>query len=232
MVALDDRGDALRQAPPAGEDAADQRVVDTELTALAVDALLRGAGTLVDLGRVARVGVHEDELADVVQERRDHQAVAVLVAGLGGEAVGSALRRDAVQAEALGRGVPDGGALEEVVRAGAGSESLDGLGGEELDRLDDALDATARATLDLVGQAQDGDDEGAVRLDGRDDLGGGDALLGDKTQQPVPRLGKSGERLERLEGGSQTATMTLVMATLGADGVLGGRALADRSRRR
>ena len=226
VVALDDRRDGLRQAPAAGEDAADQRVVDTELTALAVDALLRRPRALVDLGRVARVGVHEDELADVVQERRDHQAVALLVAGLGGEAVGRALRGDAVQAEALGSGVPDGRALEEVIGAGAGGESLDGLGREELDALDDALDATARAALDLVGEAQDGDDEGAVRLDGRDDLGGRDALLGDEAQEPVARLRQRGERLERLEGGGQSATVALVMPALGADGVLGRRALA------
>ena len=44
VVALDDRGDGLGQAPAAGEDAADQRVVDAELAALAVDALLRACG--------------------------------------------------------------------------------------------------------------------------------------------------------------------------------------------
>ena len=49
VVALDDRGDGLRQAPAAGEDAADQRVVDAELAALAVDALLGRAGVAVDL---------------------------------------------------------------------------------------------------------------------------------------------------------------------------------------
>ena len=48
VVALDDRGDGLRQAPAAGEDAADQRVVDAELAALAVDALLGRARLAVD----------------------------------------------------------------------------------------------------------------------------------------------------------------------------------------
>ena len=145
---------AFGQAPPAGEDAADQRVVDAELTTLAVDALLGRAGALVDLAGVARVRVHEHELADVVQQRRDHEAVAVLVAGLGRETVGGALRGDAVQAEALGSGVPDGRALEEVIGARPRGKRLDGLGREELDGLDDALDATARAALDLVGEAQ------------------------------------------------------------------------------
>ena len=38
-----------RQPPAAGEDAADQRVVDAELAALALDPLLRRAGLAVDL---------------------------------------------------------------------------------------------------------------------------------------------------------------------------------------
>jgi hypothetical protein len=40
VMALDDRGDRLGQAPAAGQDAPDQRVVDAQLAALAVDALL------------------------------------------------------------------------------------------------------------------------------------------------------------------------------------------------
>ena len=70
-----------RQVPAAGEHAADQRVVDAELAALVVQALLGRARRAVDLLRVARVGVHEHELADVVQQRGDEQAVAVRVAG-------------------------------------------------------------------------------------------------------------------------------------------------------
>ena len=77
VVALDRGGDGARQVPAAGEHAADQRVVDAELAALVVQALLRRAGRAVDLLRVARVGVHEHELADVVQQRGDQQAVAV-----------------------------------------------------------------------------------------------------------------------------------------------------------
>ena len=180
----------------------------------------------VDLAGVAGVGVHEDELADVVQQRRDHEAVAVLVADLGGEAVGGALRGDAVQAEALGRGVPDGGALEEVEGARAGGQGLDGLRRQQLDGLDDRLDAAARAALDLVAQAQDADDQRDVGLDRGDDLGGRDALLLDDPQQAVARLGQGREGLERLEGGGQAATVALVVAAadvaaLGRE-VLGG----------
>ena len=128
MVTLDRRGDGARHAPAAGEDAADEGVVDAELAALAMHPLLGRAGIAVDLPGVAGVGVRKDELADVVQQRRDHEAVAMLVAGLLGEAVGSALRDDTVQAKALGRGVPDGRALEEVERARTACERLDGLG--------------------------------------------------------------------------------------------------------
>ena len=92
------------------------------------------------------------------------------------EAVGGALRGDAVQAEALGRGVPHGRALEEVEGAGAGGERLDRFGREQLDGLDDRLDAPAGAALDLVGQAQHRDHQRDVGLDGGDDLAGRDPL--------------------------------------------------------
>ena len=143
VVALDHAGDRLRQAPAAGEHAADQRVVDAELAALALDALLGSAGLAVDLTRVAGVGVDEHELADVVQQRGDHQAVAGLVADLAGEPVGGALGGDGVQAEALGNPLPDGGALEEVKGAGAAGDRVHGARGQHLDALDGALDAAA-----------------------------------------------------------------------------------------
>jgi hypothetical protein len=213
-MALDRRRDGARQAPPAGEDAADEGVVDTEVAALAVHALLRGLGIAVDLGRVAGVGVHEHELADVVQQRGDHEAVAVLVAGLAGEAVGGALRGDAVQAEALGRGVPDGRALEEVKGAGAAGERLHGFRREQLDGLDDGLDAAAAALVELVGHPQDGDDEGDVGLDGGDDVGRRDAVGADETQQAVARLGQGGECLERLERSGQAAAVAFIVMAL------------------
>ena len=211
--------DRLGQAPAAGEDAADQRVVDAELAALAVDALLGRARRSVDLLRVARVGVHQDELADVVQQRGDHHAVALLVVDLDGEAVGGALGGDGVQAEALGRGVPHGRALEEVEGAGAGGQGLDRLGREQLDRLDDRLDAAAGLALDLVGEAQDGDHERDVGLDGRDDLAGRDALLLDDPQQAVARLGQGRECLQRLERRGQTPAVALVVLSLNWPGI-------------
>ena len=115
------------QAPAAGEHAADEGVVDAQLAALLVDALLGRPGAAMDLGGIAGIGVHQDELADVVQQARDGQAVAVLVADLGGEAVGGVLGGERVQAEALGRRVPDAGALEEVEGAHPRGERLHGL---------------------------------------------------------------------------------------------------------
>ena len=108
-----------------------------------------------------------------------------LEAGLGGQAIGGALGGDAVQAEALGGDVPHGRALEEVVGAHPRGERLHGLGREQLDGLDDGLDLAARAALDLVGQAQDGDDQGDVGLDGADDVGRRDALSGDQADHAV-----------------------------------------------
>ena len=138
----------------------------------------------------------------------------MLVAGLVGEAVGGALRGDAVQAEALGGGVPDGRALEEVEGARTAGERLNGLGREDLDRLDDRLDAAAARAVELVGHPQDADDERDVGLDGRDDVGRRDALGADEPQQAVAGLGECGKRLERLERGGQTAAVALVVMTL------------------
>src|SRR4051794_17455336 len=102
VVALDRGRDRLGQVPAPGQHAADQRVVDAELAALVVQPLLGRPGRAVDLLRITRVGVHEHELANVVEQRGDQQAVAVRVAGLRGEAVGGALHGDRVEAEALG----------------------------------------------------------------------------------------------------------------------------------
>ena len=99
--------------------------------------------------------MHEDELADVVQQRGDHQPVAGLVAKLAGEPVGGALGGDGVKAEALGDPLPDGRALEEVKRARAAGDRMNGPWREHLDGLDGALDATAAASVDLVGKPQD-----------------------------------------------------------------------------
>ena len=213
VVALDRRRDRVREVPAAGEDAADEGVVDAELAALVVQALLGRARGAVDLLRVARVGVHEHELADVVQQGGDEQAVAVRVAGGRGEAVGGALDGDGVQAEALGSGVPGLAALEELERLGVGREALDGLRREHLDGADDRLDLAAARGVEAVGQAHDGDDERDVGLDRADDVAGGRLVLGDQRQQAVARLGERREDLEGLERSGQSLAVTLITRT-------------------
>ena len=213
VVTLDRGGDRLREVPAPGQHAADQRVVDAELAALVVQALLGGAGRAVDLLGVARVGVHEHELADVVEQGGDEQAVAMRVAGLGGEAVGGALHGDGVEAEALGSGVPGLAALEELERLGVGGERLDGLGREHLDRGDDGVDLAALGAVEAVGEPQDGDHEGDVGLDRADDRAHRRAVLGDQGEQAVARLGERGEDLERLEGSREALAVTLVVRT-------------------
>ena len=188
-------------------------MVDAELAPLGVDPFLGRAGAAVDLRGVAGVGVQQHELADVVQQARDGQPVAVLVADLGGEPVGGVLGGERVQAEALGRGVPDAGALEEVEGAHAVGDRVHGLRAQQLDGADGGVDLAVRA-LRAVGEPQHGDDQRDVGLDGGDDVGGRDVVLGDDREQPVAGLGQRGERLERLEGQRQATAVALVLVAL------------------
>jgi hypothetical protein len=50
-------------------------VVDAQFATLALESLLGRAGVTVHLAGVAGIGVHQHELADVVQQRGNHQAV-------------------------------------------------------------------------------------------------------------------------------------------------------------
>jgi hypothetical protein len=210
VVALDRRRDRPRQVPAAGEHAADQRVIDAQLAALVVQPLLRGPRRPVDLLRVARIGVHEHELADVVEQRGDEQAVSVGVAGRRGEPVGGALDGDGVQPEALRRRVPRLAALEELERLGRHDQALHGLGGEQLGGGDDALDDPLARALGVVGQPQDRDHERDVGLDRLDHVAGRRPLRRHQGEDAVARLRQGGEHLERLEGGRQALAVPLV----------------------
>ena len=75
-MALDRARDHGRQAPAAGEDAADERVVDAELAALGVAALLGRRLAVAEDPLVARVEADQDELADVVQQGGGRELVA------------------------------------------------------------------------------------------------------------------------------------------------------------
>ena len=159
--------------------------------------------------RIAGVGVHQHELADVVQQRGDDQAVAIGIADLAGEQFGGRAGREGVQAEAVGRRVPDRAALEEVERAHALGELLHCLGREDPHGVDDVLDPRDAARRHVVGDAHHRDDERDVGLDGLDDLGERHAVAADEGEQPVARLGERREALERLERRGQTAAVAL-----------------------
>ena len=202
VMALDRGGDRVGQAPAAGERAADERVVDDELAAFAGHALLGRPRVAVDVAGVAGVRVGQDELADVVQQRGDHEPVAVLVAGLAGQPVGGALRGDRVQAQLLGRTIAIGRAVEEVERRRVLGELRDYRGRQHLDGADDGV----RPARVAVGRAHDADRQRDVGLDRSDDRRLRRALGGEERQQPIARLRQGGERVERLERGGEAVT--------------------------
>jgi hypothetical protein len=219
-AALDRRREPRRQAPAPRQDAAHESVVDAELAPLAVDALLGRLRLAVHLAGIARVRVRQDELADVVQERRDEQLVAVLVLGLLGQPVGRALRGHGVQAEPLRCRIPTRDALEEVEGVGARREGLDARRREHLDGLRHARDLGLLGGGRPVRDAEHRDDERDVRLDGRDDVAGGGVLLAHEPEHAVARLGERGEQLERLESGREATSMSLVLPGPGGGGAL------------
>jgi hypothetical protein len=224
-MALDRRGEPVRQRPAAGEYSAHKRVVDAELEALLVEALLGCASRPVDLRRVAGVGVSQDELADVVQQSGHEELVAVLVLHLAREAVGGGLRGHGVEPEALRHQVPAGGAFEEVEGGGAGGERLHALRREDLDRLGDAGELALLALGRAVGDSQHGDHERNVRLDGLNDLPDRGAVLANHAQDAVARLRQRRKSLERLEGCSEATPVAFVVASRGrivACGLLDG----------
>ena len=103
VVALDGLGDPRVHAPAAGQDPADEGVVDAELAALGVDAVVGGAAAAVEALGVAGMQAGEHRAADVVEDRGQRELVAVAVAGHLGDAVRGALDGQGVEAEAVGR---------------------------------------------------------------------------------------------------------------------------------
>jgi hypothetical protein len=189
----------------------DQGVVHAQLEALLVQALLGRARVAVDLRGVAGIGVAQHQLADVVQERRAEQLVAVLVLELAGEPVGGSLGRDGVEPEALRHQVPPGRALEEVEGGRARGQGLHALRREDLDRLGDARDLALLALRVAVPDAQDGDNQRHVGLDRRYDLADRGAVLPHDAQDAVARLGEGREGLESVEGGCQTTAVAFAV---------------------
>ncbi len=116
-------------------------MIDAQLAALLVDAFLGGLCPEMHLRGIAGVGVQQDELADVVQQARHGQAIAVLVADLRRDAVGRALGRQSMQSEALRRRVPHARALEEFKCAHPARQRLHHLGAEQLHGSDNRVHA-------------------------------------------------------------------------------------------
>ena len=172
VVALDDARHRTGESPAASQDPADERVVDAELASLALDPFLRSSRPAVDLARIAWIRLDENELANVMHERGDHQPIRVVVADLLGQTVGSPLRGHRVQPEALGNALPHGRVLEEVKRPGAAGDRVDGLGREHLDPLYDAVHAPVQRPLHSVREPHHGDRQRDVGLHRGHDLAG------------------------------------------------------------
>jgi hypothetical protein len=168
----------------------------------------------VNLPGIAGIGVNENELADVVQKRGDHQAVTKLVIDLSGQAVGRALGRDRVQAEALRNPLPYGCPLEEVERPGSAGDRVHRGGREDLHALDRALDTTPAAAVDLVGQPEHRHGQCDIGLDRGNDVGGGRIAGFEQAQHAIARLDQHRKCLQRFERRGQAPPVTLVVVSL------------------
>ena len=185
-------------------------MVDAELAALAVDALLGRARLAVDLLGVARVGVHQHELADVVEERGAEQLVAIRV-------VGCAASRSAARWVATAcRRKRSGAASQPGVRSKKSKVSASAASASTPSGVSTSTAGMLGAILPLLAPSSDvrdpqhGDHERHVRLHGGDNLAHRGAVLGD-AQHAVARLGERRKRLERLEGGRQAPAVSLVV---------------------
>ena len=172
--------------------------------------------------RVARVGVHQDELADVVQQRGDQQRVAVLVADLDGRAGRrrAGWRRACRRKRSGAASQPGVRSKKSKVRARAASAST--ASGERSSTasttdstLPRVLPSTWLARRRTAITSATSDSTAATTSPGEIRSSRHEA------QHAVARLGQRREGLERLEGGRQATAVAFVVAALGAGG-LGG----------
>jgi len=195
-------------------------VVDAKLAALALDTLLGGAGVAMNGRRIAGVGVHQDQLADVVQERSADQAVAIGVADLAREQLGGRARRERVKAEAVGRPLPDRAALEVVESPHPFSQLLNRLRREDAHRIGDIVDPRAIATGQVICDAQHRDDECDIRFDGLNDISEWNPVAADEGEQPVARLGERWKAFKCVERGGEAPPVALTRSLV--NGLSGG----------
>ena len=131
-------------APAPGEDAADESVVDAELAALLGDPVIGGCAAPVEALGVAGMQAGQDGAADVVENRRQGELVALADAAHLGDPVGGALHDQRVEAEAVGRESEPPVAVEDVVGGRGAKNGLHRARAEPLDAVADAADAARR----------------------------------------------------------------------------------------
>jgi hypothetical protein len=150
VVAFDGARDGVRQPPAPRQHAPHERVVNAKLAALALYPFLRRHGLPLDLLQIARIGLYENELADVVQQRGGRKPVTRVVLQLSREAVTRKPRGARVQPKTVGNLLPDRGALEEVESLGPVGDRMNRPGREDLDRTGHAFDLPAVAPRQMV----------------------------------------------------------------------------------
>ena len=201
-------------APPPGEHTADEGVVDAQLTALPSHPLVRRGAAAVEALGVAGMEAGQHGPADVMQDCREGDLVAVTDATELGHPVSGALHVQGVQAESVrGEGqaaVP----VEDVVGRCRTKNRLHGARAEPLDPVGDAADAAP--ALQLSGCADDRAGQPDVGLDDAGDLMWGRPAV-DLLERLVAALHEGGLALGLVESRGEDAPAALPSgAILGA----------------
>ena len=199
VVALDGRGDHRRHPPAADQHGADQGVVDAELATLAASAVLGDLPGLADRLVIA-VELGQDELADVVQQGRDRELVALRQAGDLADPLGGDPHGDAVAAKAFVASGSRPGGLDRVVGLKAQGEVCDAVGVQVFDRLADAAGAPRRS-LAVVRGAHDRNRESRIGLNRLGHLGRRRRLALAQPDEATARLDQGrhlGDSVERV----------------------------------
>jgi len=175
VMTLDGLGDAGVYPPAASQDPADEGVVDAQLTALLGDPIVGSGAAAVEALRVARMQAGKHRAADVMEDRRQGELVAVADAADLGDAVRRPLHGQGVQAEAIRGQGQAAVAIEDVVGGRRAQNRLDRAGAKSLNPVADTVNAPA--ALNLARGAHDGAGEADIGLDDRGDLVGRGAAI-------------------------------------------------------
>ena len=195
--------------------------------ALAPDPFLGRARVAVDLRRIAGVGVQQDQLADVVQQARDGEAVALLVADLGGDHRRRLLRGEGVQAEALGHGLPDAASARRSRMCARGPRASARCGGRAPSRRRGRSRRAAPALGARFARRSSGISSATSDSTAATTSPIGGCSWPTSDEQTVARLDERRKGLDRVEGFRQATTVALAAVAL-----LGGRGFTARRRSR